>query len=515
MTKATLRLTGVRKRRQGLREPRNAAATHAPTDPAITAQRPLRLFTALGELSENVADTRRASSSGSVMGFSINPLAELRGRRHAGALPPGRGRARGARLRHRRRRCKVDRSTCGASRLCQHAPRWAIAHKFPAERAITQLEKIDIQVGRTGALTPVAHLTPVNVGGVVVARATLHNADEIRRKDIREGDTVVVQRAGDVIPQVVEVVLDKRPEGTPEYDFPTRCPCPLQTEVVRHEGEAVSRCSGELACPYQQVEKLIHFVSRDAFDIEGLGEKQVQAFFDWGLIRTPADIFDLQEKDGADGLTRLKNRPGWGARSAEKLFEAIEARRRISLERFIFALGIRQVGQATALLLARSYGSLERWQSAMKQAASERHAAPQARKPEEVGQAYAELCDLSGVGMSMADEICAFFHERHNLEVLEQLEARLTVEDAVAPVTADSPVAGKTLVFTGTLETMSRSEAKARAEALGAKVAGSVSKKTDYVIVGADAGSKARKAAELGVTILSEEEWRQMAGEAR
>src|SRR5690625_1103173 len=501
--------------------PRNAAAgSLRQLDSTVTAQRPLRLFTyCWGELSENVADTHWGFLERlSDWGFSINPLAQRCEDVDAMLALYRRVEAERATLDYDIDGVvyKVDRLDLQARLgFVSRAPRWAIAHKFPAERAITRLEKIGIQVGRTGALTPVAHLTPVNVGGVVVARATLHNADEIRRKDIREGDTVVVQRAGDVIPQIVEVVLDKRPEGTPEYDFPTRCPCPLQTDVVRHEGEAVSRCSGELACPYQQVEKLIHFVSRDAFDIEGLGQKQVQAFFDWGLIRTPADIFDRREKDGSDGLTRLKNRPGWGARSAEKLFEAIEARRRISLDRFIYALGIRQVGQATALLLARSYGSLERWQQAMKQAAAERHAAPEARKPEDVGEAYAELCTLSGIGMLMADDICAFFHEPHNVEVLEQLEARVTVEEVAAPkAAADSPVAGKALVFTGTLETMSRSEAKARAEALGAKVAGSVSSKTDYVIVGADAGSKARKAAELGVAILSEEEWRAMVGEA-
>lgn len=501
--------------------PRNAAAgSLRQLDPSITAQRPLRLFAyAWGELSEPVADTHWGFLARlREWGFSTNPLAERCADIEAMLALYRRVEEERASLDYDIDGVvyKVDRLDLQARLgFVSRAPRWAIAHKFPAERAITKLEKIDIQVGRTGALTPVAHLTPVNVGGVVVARATLHNADEIKRKDIREGDTVVVQRAGDVIPQVVEVVLEKRPEGTPEYQFPTRCPCPLRTEVVRHEGEAVSRCSGELACPYQQVEKLIHFVSRDAFDIEGLGPKQIQAFFDWGLIRTPADIFDLEEKDGADGLTRLKNRPGWGPRSVQKLFEAIEVRRRISLDRFIYALGIRQVGQATALLLARSYGSLERWQRAMKQAAVERHAAPQARKPEEVGEAYAELCSLSGVGMSMADDICAFFHEPHNLEVLEQLEARVTVEDVAAPAAADSPFAGKTLVFTGTLQTMSRSEAKARAEALGAKVAGSVSSKTDYVIVGADAGSKARRAAELGVAILSEEEWLAMAGDSR
>ncbi|WP_366553982.1 NAD-dependent DNA ligase LigA [Aquibaculum sediminis] len=522
MTKSDFAALNQRQEEAGSKvfaNPRNAAAgSLRQLDPTITAQRPLRLFAySWGELSESVADTHWAFLERlRDWGFATNPLAERCPDLEAMLALYHRVEAERAGLDYDIDGVvyKVDRLDLQARLgFVSRAPRWAIAHKFPAERAITKLEKIDIQVGRTGALTPVAHLTPVTVGGVVVSRATLHNADEIQRKDVREGDTVVVQRAGDVIPQIVEVVLDKRPEGSAPYGFPTHCPCPLRTEVVRHDGEAVSRCSGELACPYQQVEKLIHFVSRDAFDIEGLGEKQVRAFFEWELIRTPADIFDLQRNDGSDGLTRLKNRPGWGARSAEKLFEAIEVRRRVGLDRFIYALGIRQVGQATARLLARSFGSLAAWQAAMKQAAAERQAHPEARKPEEVGEAYAELCNLSGIGLSMADDICAFFGEPHNLQVLEELEVRLTVEPPEAPDRqVESPIAGKTMVFTGTLETMSRSEAKARAEALGAKVAGSVSRKTDYVVVGADAGSKARKAADLGVEILSEEQWRQLSG---
>ncbi len=392
------------------------------------------------------------------------------------------------------------------------APRWAIARKFPAEQATTRLNGILIQVGRTGALTPVADLEPVNVGGVIVARATLHNEDEIRRKDVRIGDHVVIQRAGDVIPQVVSVVPEKRPPDSQPYVFPTTCPCELRTPVIREEGGAVARCSGELACPFQQVEKLRHFVSREAFDIEGLGEKQIRLFFERGVIRTPGDIFRLRQwNETAD--PPLQKWTGWGDRSAAKLFEAIDARRTIGLDRFIYALGIRQVGEATARLLARHYGSLGAWQDAMLRASRELAAAPEGARPEAVGDAYADLCNIDQIGPSVARDLCAFFAEEHNLGVIRDLEAQITVEPYVVADTGASPVAGKTVVFTGSLVTMSRSEAKARAEALGAKVAGSVSAKTDYVIVGADAGSKAKKAAELGVTMLSEEEWLALVGQ--
>ena len=390
-------------------------------------------------------------------------------------------------------------------------PRWAIAHKFPAQRAITRLNAIAIQVGRTGALTPVAELEPVTVGGVVVTRATLHNEDEIVRKDIREGDHVEIQRAGDVIPQVLGVLLDKRERGAKPYAFPKICPCPLATPVVREDGGAIARCTGELACPFQQVEKLRHFTSRLAFDIEGLGEERLQLFFDKGLVKTPADIFTLQKRDGQKEAP-LAQWEGWGERSAANLFAAVEARRTIALNRFIYALGIRQVGEATAKLLARHYLSLKRWQEAMLSAASERAAAPEARKPEEVGPAYAELCSIEQIGLSSADDLCRFFAEPHNLAVLKALEKELTVEEAAGGAAKDSAVAGKTVVFTGTLERMTREEAKSGAEALGAKVAGSVSKKTDYVVVGADAGSKATKAKELGVAMLSEEEWLKLIG---
>ena len=497
--------------------PRNAAAgSLRQLDSKITEQRPLRFFAyAWGEVSRPIAATHWESLQRlKGWGFAINPLA-ARCRSAAEALEVY-------------RKVEAERGTLDydidgvvykvddlsfQERLgfVSRAPRWAIAHKFPAEQAQTLLEEIVVQVGRTGALTPVAHLKPVTVGGVVVARATLHNPDEIARLDVRVGDSVTVQRAGDVIPQILGPVLDKRPEEAEPYCFPDVCPCALATPVVHEDGAVVARCSGELACPFQQVERLIHFVSRDAFDIEGLGDKQVRSFFERELIHTPADIFDLAESD-KESLTPIRKLEGWGEKSADNLFAAIEARRRIPLERFIYALGIRQVGQATAKLLARSYGTLVVWQDAMLAAAGERQAAPDAKKPDLVGEHYAELCNIHSIGTSVADEICSFFAEPHNLEVVRQLEVRLSVEAAAQPETADSPVAGKTVVFTGTLATMSRGEAKASAESRGAKVAGSVSKKTDYVVVGADAGSKATKAQELGLMILSEENWLTLIG---
>ncbi|QQP90762.1 NAD-dependent DNA ligase LigA [Skermanella sp. TT6] len=374
------------------------------------------------------------------------------------------------------------------------APRWAIAHKFPAEQAQTRLKDITIQVGRTGAMTPVAELEPVTVGGVVVSRATLHNEDEIRRKDVRKGDLVVVQRAGDVIPQIVQAVLDKRPADSEAYVFPDHCPV-CGSAAVRPEGEVIRRCTGGLICEAQAVERLRHFVSRDAFDIEGLGEKIIREFWDEGMVRRPGDIFRLREKDAAS-LTRLKNRHGWGEKSAAKLFDSIDARRSIPLDRFIFALGIPQVGQTTARLLARSYRGFDHWREQM--AAAQVHGS----------EAYGELIGIEQIGPSVADDLLGFFAEPHNLEVLDDLlAAGVAVTDFVPPRVQSSPIAGKTVVFTGTLETVTRSEAKARAESLGAKVAGSVSSKTDYVVVGADAGSKATKARDLGLTTLTEQEW--------
>jgi len=376
------------------------------------------------------------------------------------------------------------------------APRWAIAHKFPAEQAQTILRDIDIQVGRTGALTPVARLEPITVGGVVVSNATLHNEDEIARKDVRIGDTVIVQRAGDVIPQVVSVVLEKRPRKSSRYVFPERCPV-CDSLAVREPGEAVRRCTGGLICAAQAVERLKHFVSRGAFDIEGLGGKHIVAFWQDKLIQTPADIFRL--KNHADAIVE---REGWGEQSVTNLLAAIETRRTIALDRFIYALGIRQVGQTTARLLARHYATLDQLRDSMTAATD----------PESTE--YADLLNIDGVGPALVADVVGFISEAHNNDILDDLANELEITPLEPVQTADTPIAGKTVVFTGSLETMSRGEAKARAEALGAKVAGSVSKKTDYVIIGADAGSKAKKAAELGVTTLSESAWLTLIGAA-
>jgi DNA ligase (NAD+) len=378
------------------------------------------------------------------------------------------------------------------------APRWAIAFKFAAEQAETRVLGISVQVGRTGALTPVAALEPVTVGGVVVARATLHNQDYIESKDIRVGDTVVVQRAGDVIPQVVEVRTD-RPRGSERFEFPDQCPV-CGSLALRPPGEAVWRCTGGLICPAQITERLRHFVGRDAFDIEGLGRKQVPQLLEAGLIRQPGDLFRLAADP--DRLKQLETLPLWGKKKAENLRRSIEARRRIPLARFINALGIRYVGETNARLLARHYGGLDAWRAGMKAAAAG-HA-----------HARAELEAIDGIGPAVAEALLEFFKEAHNREVLEDLASLVEVEDAAVEAGAGSRLSGKTVVFTGTLEHMTRAEAKATAEALGAKVAGSVSGNTDYVVVGADAGSKARKAAELGITTLSEAEWQELAGRA-
>ncbi len=373
------------------------------------------------------------------------------------------------------------------------APRWAIAHKFSAEQAETQLENIEIQVGRTGALTPVAHLTPVNVGGVMVSRATLHNEDEIARKDIRVGDTVIIQRAGDVIPQVVEVKLDQRPKTSKAFAFPRKCPV-CGSLAVREEDQAVTRCTGGLVCPAQAVERLRHFVSREAFDIEGLGEKNIEAFFADDIVRSPADLFKLKRD-------KLAGREGWGDKSIDNLLAAIERRRTISLERFIYALGIPQVGQATARLLAHHYGSLAAWEQGMTAARDEE------------SDAFRELTSIEQIGPAVATDLIGFFAEKHNRDVLAALrKAGVTAEDFVRPDTSNSPIAGKTVVFTGTLEKMGRTEAKAQALALGAKVAGSVSKKTDYVVAGPGAGSKLKEAETLGVKVLTEDEYLELIG---
>ena len=388
---------------------------------------------------------------------------------------------------------KVDRLDW-QERLGQvsRAPRWAIAHKFPAEQAETKLERIDIQVGRTGSLTPVARLAPVFVGGVTVTNATLHNEDEIARKDIREGDTVVIQRAGDVIPQVVRVVVEKRPEGSEPYEFPHVCPA-CGSDAVRPEGEAIRRCTGGLICPAQGVERLKHFVSRNAFDIEGMGAKRIEELWADEIVQSPADIFRL-EKRREDLLTRER----WGEQSVDNLLAAINDRREWPLERFLFALGIRQIGQATAKLLARHYGSLEALREAIDAA------------QDTDSEAYADLIAIDQMGKDVAADLLAFFAEQHNRDVVDDLAGLLTLTAPEA--VQESAVSGKTVVFTGTLERMTRAEAKARAETLGAKVAGSVSKKTDFVVVGADAGSKAKKAADLGLVILSEDEWLDLIG---
>jgi DNA ligase (NAD+) len=497
--------------------PRNAAAgSLRQLDVSITAERKLLFFAyAAGELSAPVGTShwewlRQLED----WGFSVNPQSKLCATTDEildtyAAIGDGR-----AGLPY-----DIDGVVYKVNRhdwqerlgMVTRAPRWAIAHKFPAEQAQTVVQAIDVQVGRTGVLTPVARLAPITVGGVVVSNATLHNEDYIRDKDIRVGDTVTIQRAGDVIPQVVEVNADKRPDGAEEYIYPDHCP-ECGSLAVREAGEAARRCTGGLICPAQKMERLKHFVGRQAFDIDGLGEKQVKAFFERGLIKTPADIFHLEAND-ASALDPLRRWDGWGEKSVTKLFAAIDERRSIPLNRVIYALGIRQVGEATARLLALNYGSFDAWRAAMQLVSTERHAnREEEKKPENIGEAYAELCSIDTIGMAVADELAGFFDadNAENRTVLDELGKVLDIEEVAAPDSSDSAVAGKTVVFTGTLVTMTRGEAKAKAESLGAKVSGSVSKKTDYVVVGADAGSKAKKAQELGVEVLSEDAWQTM-----
>jgi len=481
--------------------PRNAAAgSLRQLDSTITAQRPLSLFIyAVREETKASAKTHMGwFEKLKEWGFTINPDTE----RHTGlnGLMDYYGRIESLRA---DLPYDIDGIVYKVDRLdwqkrlgmVSRAPRWAIAHKFPAEKATTKLNKIDIQVGRTGALTPVAHLEPVTVGGVVVSRATLHNQDEIERKDIREGDTVIIQRAGDVIPQVVEVILDKRPATSQPYAYPTVCP-ECGSEAKREDGEAKTFCTGGLVCPAQSVERLKHFVSRNAFDLEGLGGKHIETFHEEGLINSPADIFRLAEKSD-----QIAGREGWGQKSMDNLIAALREKRSIDLPRFIFSLGIHQVGQATAKLLAKQYLSLDHWLEEME-------------KAQILGsEAYEELINIDGIGKAMAGDLLAFLKEPHNQEALADLRQYVTPKDFEVVDTSGSPVAGKTVLFTGTLEKVSRNEAKARAESLGAKVSGSVSKKTDIVIAGPGAGSKAKKAQELGITLLSEEEWFALIGE--
>ena len=487
----------TKNRRRQFANPRNAAAGSVrQLDPEITRSRPLRFFAyAWGATSEEPKSQWEFYGRLKAWGFQVNTLAE-RATGIDAAL------ARHAAIAEQRAKLpydidgvvyKIDTVDL-QDRLgfVGRTPRWALAHKFPAEQAKTVLESIEIQVGRTGALTPVAYLKPVNVGGVLVGRATLHNEDEIQRKDVRAGDTVIVQRAGDVIPQVVSVDLDKRPKNAKPYKFPETCP-ECGSAAVRPEGEAIRRCTGGLICPAQATERLRHFVTRGAFDIEGLGEKSIVEFFQDKLVRTPADLFKLKASD-------LEGREGWKEKSIQNLLGAIAARRKIGLDRFIYALGIRQVGDATARLLAKHYGTLEAWRKAMEAAS------------DPASESYADLTSIDQIGPSVAEDLIAFFAEDHNREALDALADVVEVEAFAAPRASGSPIADKTVVFTGTLEKMTRNEAKARAEALGAKVAGSVSKKTDYVVIGPGAGSKADKARELGVTTLTEDEWLALIG---
>jgi len=505
--------------------PRNAAAgSLRQLDAKVTAARPLRFFAyAWGVHSEPLADTQSAAIARLAgMGLATNPLT----RRHEtleGMLA-------------QYREIETERAGLGydidgvvykvddlalQARLGYRSttPRWAIAHKFPAELAWTRLEAIDIQVGRTGALSPVARLQPVTVGGVVVSNATLHNEDyiagrdakgnEIRGgKDIRVGDWVEVYRAGDVIPKIADVDLDKRPDGAEPFVFPETCP-ECGSDAVREEGDAVRRCTGGLVCPAQAVEKLKHFVSRAAFDIEGLGAKQVEAFYVDGWVKEPADIFELRTRYGT-GLQQLKNREGWGEKSAEKLFDAIDERRRIGLSRVIYSLGLRHVGEVVATDLARHFGTWEAFADTVDRAAAEpAAAASDARARRSLladSPAWAEITGIDGIGEAVAVALTTTLSQEAERASVDRLVAHLEIEPPEARATG-SPVAGKTVVFTGSLEKMTRAEAKARAEALGAKVSGSVSAKTDLLVAGPGAGSKAKKAAELGVETLDEDGW--------
>jgi DNA ligase (NAD+) len=478
--------------------PRNAAAgSLRQIDPAVTGARALSLFAyAMGDASELPAATHSAYLKQlEDWGFAVNPLSKLlNGQEDAEAFQASIGDQRAGLpydidgVVYKIDELALQRRLGFAGR----APRWAVAWKFPAERATTKLEKIAIQVGRTGALTPVAWLQGVNVGGVLVTRATLHNEDEIARKDIRVGDTVILQRAGDVIPQIIGPVLDHRPADAIPFVYPDHCPA-CGSLAVRPPGEVVRRCTGGLICEAQTVERLAHFVSRLAFDIEHLGEQTLREFHADGLVKSPADIFRLQDHEAA-----IAGREGWGKQSAANLIRAIDARRSISLSRFIYALGIRRIGEQNAKLLARHYVSYENWRTQMIAAT-------------EIGsEARQSLGSIMRVGEAIADELVAFFMEEHNRRALTDLAELLTIEDA--PPSAEGALSGKVMVFTGTLATMTRPEAKAIAESLGARVTDTVSKKTDLVVLGTDAGSKAKRAAELGVATVDEQGWRVMAG---
>jgi DNA ligase (NAD+) len=522
MTKKAFLALNERQKAEGgtiFANPRNSAAgSLRQKDSAITASRPLGFFAyAWGEMSE----LPEATQTGMIhwferCGFHTNPLTKLC--RSVDELIAF----------HRsieERRAKLDYDIDGVvykvdridwqQRLgfVSRTPRWGLAHKFPAERALTVLRDIEIQVGRTGSFTPVGKLEPVGVGGVIVQNVTLHNEDYIKGiggdgeplregRDIRIGDTVVVQRAGDVIPQIVDVLIDKRPKDAEPFHFPKKCPCPLHTDVVREEtatGEegARARCTGEFACPYQKIEHLKLFCSRRAFDIEGLGEKQITYFFEQGIVKEPADIFTLAARNAKLKLEEIE---GYGETSVKNLFNAIEERRNIALERFIYALGMRHVGETTALALARGYGSWQAFHDAGLKVADGDE------------ESIAEMDALDQIGDTVIKSVAAYFGESHNRGIVERLTREVTILDAEKPK-SNSAIAGKTVVFTGALEKMTRDEAKATAERLGAKVSGSVSKKTDYVVAGPGAGSKLAEAQKHGVTVLTEDEWLTLIGE--
>jgi DNA ligase (NAD+) len=498
--------------------PRNAAAgSLRQLDPKITATRPLR-FSAhgWGEISESFALTQaeaiekfkawgfRQHESWLVSAFSLNLdevfscYDELEQKRSGLGFSIDGMVLKVNRIEWQQRLQPDVKGTPVNLR----SPRWAIAWKFPPERAVTQMEDIQCQVGRTGKITPVAHLKPISVGGVLVRRATLHNATEIERKDMRIGDTVIIQRAGDVIPQVVEALKERRLASSRPYAFPKQCPV-CNSRLDRKEGDADVYCSGGLVCSAQAIERLKHFASRDAFDIEGLGEKNIELFFDRGLIKTPVDIFTLEIRDGQSSQS-LGTWEGWGDKSAGNLYNAIRRARTIPLDRFIYALGIHQVGGATARLLAKHYLSLDNWRRCMEAA------------QDPTSEAYSDLKSIAGIGASMVEDICVFMSEPQNREVLDALTRRrdeplVTVIDFERPA-IESPIAGKTVVFTGSLEKMSRDEAKAKAEALGAKVTTSVSRKTDYVVAGPGAGSKEKQAKELGLIVLTEQQLLELIG---
>jgi DNA ligase (NAD+) len=480
--------------------PRNSAAgSLRQLDPEVTAARPLRFLAyAWGEMSELPADTQWGMLQWlEKRGLPTNPLSKLcRSVEELLAFHHD------IELERARLDYDIDGVVYKVNRLdwqrrlgfVGRDPRWALAHKFPAQKATTTLNAIELQVGRTGALTPVAKLAPVNVGGVVVSNATLHNEDYIRELDVRIGDTVTVQRAGDVIPQVLGVVLERRPPHAALFQFPQTCPCPLATAVVRDltaagEEGAISRCSGELACPHQRIEHLRHFVSRRAFDIEGLGEKQITLFYEKGWVKEPADIFTLEQRNPRE--IRLEEEEGFGPVSVRNLFGAIDGRRAIPLERLIYALGIRHVGETTARALARGYGTYRAFREAC------RHLA------EGNADARQELDAMDQIGETVIASLTSYFSESHNTGMVDRLAREVRILDAERPAT-ESPIAGKTIVFTGRLEQMTRDEAKALAERLGASVSGSVSKKTDLVVAGPEAGSKLTKAQELGVQVLDE-----------